>query len=633
MSIVNERIPSAQPAIACGGSLLLSVLLTQLLFRVGISVTPWHFLLLPGTFVLLLCTGFLLEGRASARGILHECGIGLAVLAAFLLLTGWTIATDFDGLFMHVEFVRALSLGWNPVRDPFLLQPELLGSGPSIELLQSKIEAGGYYLKYGQILQALPAAAFGLEYGKAANAWFAYFLFRSAAYVLQRWGRGRLESVLLAALVTLNPVIVYQIPSFKHDGLVACLLAIVILSGIVFLKHPRRDILILALIAMTLLVGVKKSGLAYASFFLAAYAGLFAVFQLPFILKHAWQFLLGVAVLVVIAVVVLKSGAWDIRPDIQLPIAEALQSRGNLVDRIKPESVFDHYPEYREMQGFEQFLTTIFSETHISPSTPVWKVPGTFSSREIANYLQAFTGYWIGGLGPFFSLAVTLSMCGTLLAVLLNASNAKWLLAMLVPLLLTVSLLPSLCVRWVPHIWLLGILWIVAMPPRAVDPGVKGALFSLLSLHDWMRVMVLLANWTLWVNALLVLGLTVIGQVRIRQILETQFALLEQVEQPLSVSFDWFPSNRFWFEDRGIAINIRLQDEFRGEVPYSNLYRTNTRVHLTSESLAQWVRYPKSDELMELQKGLEYLERKLPSDAYQWHWIRPLLVLPGDALL
>lgn len=622
--IIFSKQLSVIPALAAGLSLLLSCVLSIFLFKIGVVVSIFHWLAIPCIYLVLIWFCDRKSRSFNVRNRIEESCLYAAVFVVALLLSRETIGTDFDGLFMHVEFVRALCEGWNPMFDPTFSIPETLDGITHPEIFKTKLDSGGYYLKYGQILGALIAKVFGLEAAKCINVLFAYFLLRSAIFLLHLWTENLTKAHLYALLLTLNPVILYQIPSFMHDGLVASTLSVMILSGVVFLRSNCWGTLVLYIVSAAILIGTKKSGLAYSLGFSLFYLLLYLLENFRALISKL-KFLLilffGAGLLVL---VVLKSGLWDIRP-VQLPLDSMLRERGRLVEKIKPTTVFDIYPEYREMDGLEQFVTTSFCQMNIAPDHPRWKFPGEIRLREIQNLYQAFTGYWIGGMGPLYGLILVTGSLASLFFVSVSPRRLKFWFYFVIPVICSVSVLPSLCVRWVPHIWLLCYSWIFALGNE--ENKLKGRNWIFCFRHsdrfaNQVRQFSMIAAVA---NVSLILALTLAGQHKIKKIIDTQFDILRQIPGPAQVSFDWFPSNRFWFQDRGIEYLI-VEGEKRKVVPFTNLYRTNTRVHISEEALKKKIRYPGTEKLVTVEGALRQLEETLPEDAYTWHWIRPLLV-------
>ncbi len=603
----------------------MTVLSTQLLFRAGISVGVHHWWLIPSLFLLVLWSFNFVSKFRDVCGSVWESACFLLFLIFSIWVSQWVVGTDFDGLFMHVEFIRALTEGWNPSLDPKFNQHELLEGVRNLEFLKTKLDNGGYYLKYGQILEAVIASRFGMEAGKAISWLFLYFLFRSLVFLLDLWTGDRKKALFFSAMISMNPVILYQLPSFMHDGMVGCLLSVMIIGGIVILKELRISILIIYGISMAMLIGVKKSGLAYSGFLTGLFLLFFCIQNRRFILKRFPVFLSGLLGFAAIVFLILKTGLWDIRPMIQLPIVDTLKNRGSLVEKIKPITVFDDHPEYRNMDGLEQFLTTSFSRTNINVQHPQWKLPGQISKREIQNLYEAFTGYWIGGMGPLFSLALVASLLGTVLGLFCAPNAWKWMIYLVIPVIVSVSFLPSLCVRWVPHIWLLCFVWVFIQKDPLHTNRKPYSVFSLRHLKHLRNAAVFVAASAVIVNSLLIVTMTIAGQYRIRNILDCQFEILEQIPAPLEISVDWFPSNRFWLEDRGLEYQINQTKMGRKKVPFTNLYRTNTRVHFPKKQLEFPVTYPRSGEIVSLEEALLKLEAEQPKDVYSWPWVRPFL--------
>lgn len=556
------------------------------------------------------------------RGLVCEMFVLAGVLLAAISLSKSSAAINFDGLFVHVEFVKALMSGWNPILDPKFTSPELVEGINHIGVFQSKLASGGFYLKYGQIVSAVFGSAFGLEAGKTVNFLYLYFLFRSLPFLLKALNLSDIRIWVLTILICLNPVILYQLPSFWHDGLVACLLSVMLIAGVSFLKVQSLLSFCIYIFASALLIGTKKSGLGYSVIFF----GLFLMVFLGNIIMSDRKREFGIlsvvsGSLILLFVVLLKSGLWDLGSNI--PLLSDIGDFSSLVGKAG-DHVFEQFPEYASMSGLEQYIYTSFSESSVVPVHPHLKIPGTITANEIHLFLHSFTGYWIGGFGPLYGLAMLLGSFTFLISLFRSSMGNRNLLTAFFCIIISVVLVPSLFARWIPHAWIFPFLFL--LKPEAntrIANKKKNLLFSLADARSVQQLSGSLAVAVCCLNVLFVFSLTLVGHIHIKQILGTQLDLLKQLNVPLQVQFDWFPSNRFWFENRTIDYEMVNADHVGS---FTHLYRTNTRVFITPNELEQQIIYRGEPEKMTLNDAFNKLESELWSGEYDIHWIKPIVV-------
>jgi hypothetical protein len=214
-------------------------------FALGSRVSP---LVAPIALVLALVLGDWLSRREGLSGrrrlaaptaALGVVGLGLLLAAAFFDLS-W------DGLWYHQTAVYQMSHGWNPIKDPmreFTLH---------LHAWLRYYSKGPWYFAL-----ALYETTGHIEWAKAGP-WLAvaamFFAVFPAALDL---GMRRRTAAVVAALVSLNPVVVCQLASFLVDGLLISFLACFAAAVFRFFKQPSLIVLWVATTAAVLSINSK----------------------------------------------------------------------------------------------------------------------------------------------------------------------------------------------------------------------------------------------------------------------------------------------------------------------------------------------------------------------------------------
>jgi hypothetical protein len=488
------------------------------LFGIGLSG------IIPVTaFVLACLTGFALPGMPGPSHGLSR----LAAIAIFptVLILSIAVATffydvSFDGQLYHQDAILRLVRGWNP----------LLETGPSWYRKVSE-----HYPKAGWIIAAsLQCVTGNIETGKALNILLVVASFFVARRALAATGimpaRGR---TLVALLLALNPVSIYQLFSFMSDGCLASLLVILVGQMIILVRDPSRRGAVQLGIAAILLANVKYTGLVYL-----------LVLGVPWLLFFLWKrrdlakrVLLSAGVIVFLALFLFGFNPYVVNTvhhgD---PLYPMLSDEGR---DFQAGQVSDEY--YRKGR-IEKFALSLFAQSRNSiKDPPVLKVPFSVRSGEALAFTTWDTRF--AGWGPLFSGAIVIAL--VMMAFLWRRRPDAFRIGMIVAvwLLFSVLVFPEpWWARFVPQVWFLPVVALVLAWPVPDRPLVflRKALAATMVLNVAFVSFVYLGAET-WSSLYLREHLAILSEM--------------SANEPLAAKFQLYPSNG----ERLRAAGVRFQ--------------------------------------------------------------------------
>jgi hypothetical protein len=223
----------------------------------------WHVsaVVAPIALILSLIIGSWLARREGMIGwkCVTPSLIVLTVVGASLFLASKFFDMSWDGLWYHQTAVYQMSHGWNPLYDP------MHNFTPHLESWLRYYAKGPWY-----IALALFETTHNIEIAKAAP-WIALIATFFAVFAVSiDFGMRRHRAVLIAALVSLNPVVTCQLASYLVDGLLISFLACFIAAMFRWFLKPNLLVSVIAIAAAFLCINAKLTGLVYLCFFCAA---------------------------------------------------------------------------------------------------------------------------------------------------------------------------------------------------------------------------------------------------------------------------------------------------------------------------------------------------------------------------
>ena len=215
----------------------------------------------PAALLLALAAGDWLARREGLRGPLRIAppATALAVLGVSVFLSAAFFDLSWDGLWYHQTAVYQMAHGWNPLHDP------LHTFAPGIQDSLRYYAKGPWYAALA-LFQTAPH----IEWAKPAP-WMALAAtFLAVAAAALDFGMRRRTALVIAALVSLNPVVVCQLASYLVDGLLISYLACYVAAQFRCFRRPSLLVHAVALASTVLCINTKITGLVYLCFFCAA---------------------------------------------------------------------------------------------------------------------------------------------------------------------------------------------------------------------------------------------------------------------------------------------------------------------------------------------------------------------------
>jgi hypothetical protein len=408
-------------------------------FALGLPMRPW---ILPGAAVLGIA--FLRGVTPSWRSVAQVAAFTAVLHCGAFLLARETFDKSYDGLAYQQEAVLRLAAGLNPLFE---------GAGQYGQGNELYVD---HYPKASWIAGAAVLLGCGnLEAGKLFNFTLILSAGCATASALLRLTSLRVPVVAVVALLAaLNPVAVYQSSTFCVDGLIASVLTVAIASLVNSAKTFRWSVLCPALLAISLLVNLKLTGLVYG------------VVLLGWAVVAAW-FRSGKMAAARLAIPALITGLVSVGLLGYSPYVRNLREKGNIFYPVRgaTKDVFDAGPpqpaNIADKDRFSRFLIANFScsQTVRRPASTRLKFPFWIAREE--RYSWSYYCIEAGAFGPLYGGMLVL---GTIGLCLLLASAETRQSGRLV-LLISGGLLASMFIhseawwaRYAPQAWLLPLL-------------------------------------------------------------------------------------------------------------------------------------------------------------------------------
>lgn len=397
------------------GASSIFLFLAILLILSRLSTQTWH----PGA-IFITASVVLSLGIVALMGKRTDVIIGLtSILSFFAILLVWSFATrsfydpGFDGYAYHLSAIWDIAAGWNP----FLSSHSNIwvDSYPNgYWVLQSYIVGATGLLMSGQsLIVGLTATVFLLAYS--------FFIERFKSLLPHR---NQVLALLFAGIIAGNPVVIGQLLTHYVDAplyLFGAALVLFLLSDTVSPNWLTRLGIVACIILM---VNTKTAALYYAP--LLVFGGFIAEIAYrssnnsPFTEVFVWikhkGILYGFAFIFSVVAVGYKPYVTNIADhgDLLYPPVEQIM-KGN-----EPSNVIPLSAPMKFIYGV--FARTDHSEWPIDAPIEI-KVPGTFHVSEF-KFMRFDTRR--GGFGPFFSLALIVSIASYGIAKLASRDKSKY---------------------------------------------------------------------------------------------------------------------------------------------------------------------------------------------------------------
>jgi hypothetical protein len=410
----------------------------------------------PTALLVSLVIGDWLARREGLRGGLRIAppAIVLTVIGVALFLAAAFFDMSWDGLWYHQTAIYQMSHGWNPIRDP------LHNFVPHLQDWLRYYAKGPWY-----VALALFETTRNIEMAKAAP-WIAMMAASFAVFAVSLdFGMRRHTAVLIAALVSLNPVVTCQLASYLVDGLMVSFLACFIAAMFRWFQRPSLLVVVIAISSSILSINAKLTGLAYLCFFCAA-GGFYILMRRRDLL---WRYVMIQIVSIVVGTVVFGFNPYvtntihrghPFYPMLGTAAYPSLSERG--------QDPIEMYETPHNMVGrnrFVRFAYAIFGRPGSQP----------FFQGENASFMLPFDVGWrdfnifyfhevrISGFGPLFSGGLLIGLLLICIALVRPGISREILILFAGAIVLSVLISThTWWARYGPQLWWLPIVAIIA---------------------------------------------------------------------------------------------------------------------------------------------------------------------------
>lgn len=482
-------------------AILLSI--TVVLFILTVSITPAHFLI---ALTATVTISFLLEkkhhyfkktGDYKPHDFWKVTAVFIFLIIVCLLISMTVFDFSQDGQAYHQPAAVALAKGWNPFHEPYLEKHD-----PFYKQAMAGNELyANHYTKASWITAAAVYCLTGsIESGKLFN-----FLYMAAAFLISwnfllRFGRiPRNSKLIIAALVALNPVVLYQLFSYYNDCQMASLLSITLILAFQYILFREEKVLFLLLLTLPVLSNIKFTGLAYGAFIVCL--AWLAVYMLDRDVQR--RFILTMSATFLAAVLIIGFQ----------PYITNLATKGNpFYPTLRlggaGKSLFETFygpqapGEFIKKDRFRKLFYSLFSrsDNHLT-HMPRLKIPFTVHKDELAVFKVQDARY--GGFGPLFGSIILLIIPAAFVILFKAKRWVSWILFIYAAMIVLSTLInpEAWWARLSPQLWLLPLTFIVSFYylPGKYWKYAGGVMMSLLLLNS-MLVMIEHTTYTLNMN-------------------------------------------------------------------------------------------------------------------------------------
>ncbi|MCU6797380.1 hypothetical protein OB236_35155 [Paenibacillus sp. WQ 127069] len=501
-----------------------SLIVPSLLFMLGISITALH--IWP---VVALSVGMawmaakMLQVERPGRLLGEALAVSILLFVVCFWISGSFYDLSYDGQAYHQESVIYLANGWNPVYDEALN----VSTGHSLWI--------NHYGRASEIASAVMYAATGLiEHSKVFNLLMivASFLLSMSALLALRPDQTK-RAIIVAALLALNPVSVYQVFSYYVDGLLASVLLCLVALACLIFARPGWLLLSAYSALMIFAMNIKFTGIAYAG---VLTLGLLVALYMSEQFGRLKQMFMIAAVGGLIGMFLIGYN----------PYVTNTLAKGNpfypLAGAGAVDVIEDFIPRNLEsMNRFEQAVNSNFSVMagNTSEKTPTQiKLPFTFTERELIALSAPDAA--VSGFGPLFSGVLLLSLILLALGFHYRKGAAMAAIGLIVILAISAFVNPvAWWARYVPQFWIIPLICVWLGFSIKGNRVVTGA--------SWLLIAVIS------INTVIVGSTYTYYQYTWNQTLREQLSEIQSAQLPVKADFTYSWSNRERLTKLGIA--------------------------------------------------------------------------------
>lgn len=393
------------------------------------------------------------EGLISWQ-IITSSFVAITIAGISLFLASKFFDMSWDGLWYHQTAVYQMTHGWNPFYDP------MHNFAPHLQDWVRYYAKGPWYISL-----ALFETTHNIEIAKAAP-WIALMATFFAVFAVSiDFRMHRRTAALIAALVSLNPVVTCQLASYLVDGLMISFLACFIAAMFRWFQRPSLLIVVIAIASAVLSINSKLTGLVYLCFFCAA-GGIYILVRRR---ELFWRYVVILSISISAGTVIFGFNPYVTNTiNRSHPFYPMLGTASYPSLSESGQDPIERYETPHNMVGRNRFIRFAYA---------IFGRPGSqpFFQGENANLMWPFDIGWkdfhifyfhevrISGFGPLFSGALIMSLL-LFGAVLVRPSIPREIIILFIGAIV-LSVLISKHTWWArygPQLWWLPIIAVVA---------------------------------------------------------------------------------------------------------------------------------------------------------------------------
>lgn len=424
------------------------LLITAVFFACGISIGYANFFL-PIIFMFFFRLRFL-GGR---EYFITDCTVSMIVLVLFILFSAGTFDNTWDGAAYHKTAVGLLKEGWNPFyigADSYNTISHSIEPARDNPLLWAETypKATWYYASSVYFLTG------NIECGKSYTLVFAFITFGSCVEYFSRKTKKK-SAYVLSAVAALNPIVCSQFQTYYLDGVVACVLTLLIIKFLDLLDSGCGEYYTVKQVSIFGLIlwgcNVKFNVMLYVATICVVYCVCLCIRNKKIEIKRT--IILGMQGIVSIFLI----GAAPYITNI-IRHGSIFYGFTNILEEISHRDF-----NIAGLNHAQRFWASVFGRTSHGEYTSVnelLKIPFTFNKAELDWY--KIPDIRIGGFGILFSGLFLISMLMIIITTILKIKNKEWnirhtyISAILIISIVEFSLIPmTFQFRYIPHFYLI----------------------------------------------------------------------------------------------------------------------------------------------------------------------------------
>jgi len=439
------------------------------------------------------------------------------VIVISLFVAAFYFDLSWDGQWYQQSAVYHLQGGWNPIFEP--IRTFEINNDASI----IHFPKGSWYY-----VAAVFSTLGNFESGKSINFILIFVTIFLTFSVLQDFGLSKLKSLMVALLITINPVVWSETTTYLVDGSLILYISIYILMIFAWFKKPDFRNMLLIILAVTGMINLKFTGLVF--FCVLALAP--AIYTLIFKREYLVRFI-GIHTFALLISLVL----FGYNPYVT-----------NLVERSHPFYPImgtEEYPSIYEqtgrddnevietpvnLQGKSFFMKMFYANFGRPDNAPYYKERDAELIWPFTSKISDWEAYYfhetrVSGFGPYFGGILILSLILFGILFIRGDKKIRWIICLGV-LAIFGSLLFSNHFWWPrfgPQMWLIPVVISFHFVP-----------FGKLNYYTWIIAIIM------FINGVIVLFFHMDWETRSSITLRKQLSELQKKDATIEIAYGWF---------------------------------------------------------------------------------------------